>query len=208
MRVLLGRGCGFSPFRLRIVNGEESEVGAWPWAALLGSRSSATDFAVVCGGSLITPRHVLSAAHCFPGGAQNPRITHVRLGEHDIARRDDDGRGRDRVLDLGVAAVRAHDGFSTTSLKNDISVVELDRSAALGDRINVVCLPTALRGVDLPDRFGSMTIFGWGSENSGGGTVTALRQVRGLFFFFWTKKKGKDVFPTNIASVEFSDGLL
>ena len=82
-----------------------------------------------------------------------------------------------RVMDFSVSAVRAHTGFSTTSLKNDIAIVEVDRNVVFSDRIAPVCLPDSLRGVDLPSRFGAMTIIGWGSEETGGSTVTALRQV-------------------------------
>ncbi len=67
-----------------------ADIGDWPWATILGASNGATSFTVVCGGSLITPNRVLSAAHCFPGGRMNPRITHARLGEHNIRSSNDD----------------------------------------------------------------------------------------------------------------------
>ena len=59
-----------------IVGGSESVPGDWPWAALLGRVENNNKFKVVCGGSLITNKHVLTAAHCFP---DNPTSTQVRI---------------------------------------------------------------------------------------------------------------------------------
>ena len=46
---------------IKIVGGEESGKNHWPWtAALLDKKNK-----VFCGGSLIEPFHILTAAHCL-----------------------------------------------------------------------------------------------------------------------------------------------
>ncbi|KAI8437303.1 hypothetical protein MSG28_011670, partial [Choristoneura fumiferana] len=60
--------CGFSNASFsRVVNGVPAELGDFPWMALLGykGRRSGDGTRWLCGGSLISVRHVLTAAHCI-----------------------------------------------------------------------------------------------------------------------------------------------
>lgn len=59
-------GCGISnATHHRVVGGVDAQVGAWPWMALLGYKDRVGEVGFKCGGSLITKRHVLTAAHCI-----------------------------------------------------------------------------------------------------------------------------------------------
>lgn len=59
--------CGMSnATHSRVVGGLPAQANAWPWIALIGYRSAfeaRPNF--LCGGTLITQRHVLTAAHCI-----------------------------------------------------------------------------------------------------------------------------------------------
>lgn len=48
----------------RVVNGQASIPGEWPWQALI-LRSKSSGYYALCGGTLISERYVLTAAHCF-----------------------------------------------------------------------------------------------------------------------------------------------
>lgn len=61
------KNCGISTNSYRIMSGSEVMVGEYPWMSLLMFRSNVGDDKVYfgCGGSLITSKHVLTAAHCL-----------------------------------------------------------------------------------------------------------------------------------------------
>merc|ERR1712198_106697 len=59
-----------------IVNGEDAQVGAWPWQASLQRPFGGSHF---CGGAVISDEWILTAAHCIGGTRIN-----VVVGQHDL----------------------------------------------------------------------------------------------------------------------------
>ena len=52
--------CGVRPSKSRIVGGTVAKVNSWPWQAMLLNRYGDQ----FCGGSLVDPYWVVTAAHC------------------------------------------------------------------------------------------------------------------------------------------------
>lgn len=60
--------CGIQGEETRIIGGETTEIGEFPWMALLRyTNLNGSDAGFQCGGTLINDRYVLTAAHCLRG---------------------------------------------------------------------------------------------------------------------------------------------
>ncbi|XP_074053053.1 serine protease 30-like [Macrotis lagotis] len=68
--------CGYSKVDGRIVGGQNAQKGQWPWQVSLRISTGLH----ICGGSLIHPSWVLTAAHCFTN-SQRLSYYRVMLGE-------------------------------------------------------------------------------------------------------------------------------
>lgn len=149
----------------RIVGGQRTELGEFPWLALLKYRklNGATGFH--CGGSLINSRYVLTAAHCI--NSRQWDIISVRLGEHDVGNdgRDCDSQTcADPPLDVGVDKIKVHENYRIESRDNhdDIALVRLNRDVEFTDFIQPICLPlsSTVRNRNLVGK--KATAAGWG----------------------------------------------
>ncbi|KAL1472887.1 hypothetical protein MTO96_022666 [Rhipicephalus appendiculatus] len=139
----------------KIVGGEDTVKGAYPWQVMFWSPSSERAF---CGGTLLTDRWVLSAAHCFRHELVQPEEVQVRLGEHDrlVAESEE--------VVTKIADVYFHPKFNASTFDNDIALLLLADRVKFTDYIqpggkvtgwgqlaeNVHTLPRYLQEIELP----------------------------------------------------------
>ncbi|XP_063809197.1 coagulation factor VII [Pseudophryne corroboree] len=156
--------------RGRIVGGEECPKGECPWQArLVLDKLSLT----ICGGALVTPNWVITAAHCVKPSWVN-RLT-VILGDHKISEAEGTEQARK------VVQIIMHEkfvGFKTNN-DNDIALLRLNTTVNYTDYIVPICLPEREFAVRvLLDRGSSSTVSGWGQLIEGGATPDILRRVK------------------------------
>merc|ERR1712227_194982 len=95
--------CGIPNRSNRIVGGQETEVNEYPWQVGLVSSSGTRPW---CGGTLISDRHVMTAAHCTAGSSASS--IKVLLGEHYT----NDGQ-YNRVA---LSAITDHPGYNSNNM--------------------------------------------------------------------------------------------
>ncbi|EDS29228.1 proclotting enzyme [Culex quinquefasciatus] len=137
--------CGVD-FSDRIYGGTITTPKAYPWTAILVYRLNRLKDLYWCGGSLISDRYVLTAAHCVNSLNEDYELQSVRLGEWDLESEEDCNdieECNDPPLSVGVEKVIPHADFSMVTTYNDIALVKLNESVNYTEFVSPVCLPVA-----------------------------------------------------------------
>ena len=138
--------------RASVVSGYQPDPAQWPWiAALLDKTVAGSDYdRHFCGGTLVSPTVVLTAAHCVSkqGVVKPASSLQVALGKRRLS-----AAGGEH---LDVAAVAVHPSYTAASEGFDVALLYLRSPSAMP--------PASLlaAGVRIP-RGTSATVMGWGA---------------------------------------------
>lgn len=136
---------------LSIVGGQEADVGEYPWqAALMFDLGGERGLVQFCGGSVIDPEWVLTAAHCVDDLVGRTNSLFTVIGRHRLS--------SNAGQTIRVSEVIPHPNYNARTSNNDIALLRLSQ-------------PTQAQAVslDIPE-FGtgeSVTVIGWGRTIDG-----------------------------------------
>ena len=115
-------------------------------------------------GSLLSARHVLTAAHCTVGSS--PSSIRVLVGEHDTT---------DSVADIRtISAITDHPSYNNANTDYDFSILTLAAPITFSSVAAPVCLPASASSLYTGQ---VATVTGWGTTSFGGSLSSTLLEV-------------------------------
>ncbi|XP_029028029.1 transmembrane protease serine 4a isoform X2 [Betta splendens] len=152
--------CGQVHLQDRIVGGKDAYIEDWPWQVSLQDDGQHT-----CGGSLVAPNWVVSAAHCFSGVRKELKSWRVVSGQTYMASLG--GSYVDKIIVNGQ--------YDPVLSDYDIAMLRLSSPITVGDSRRPVCLPPKALGLSAGD---TLTVTGWGYLRENGQVSPSLQMAQ------------------------------
>ena len=133
-----------------------------PWLASVVqyySVKNVTDYRLICSGSILTVKIIVTAAHCFQNDRYLP--SHIRVG----------GNRKDNVVERKIQEHKLHPNYRKPRYYFDVAIIIMDEELSFSQRIQSICLPSSYPGAN-----SLITIQGWGvdDDKTGGDRVSEV----------------------------------
>jgi serine protease 56 len=122
----------------------------------------------LCGGTLITQKHVLSAAHCILDN-----LVMIRLGAHDITVSNDSN-----AADYNIESKQTHESYDQRYIINDIAIIKIVGIVNITNYIRPICIPFTDVLANRDYTTTTPWVAGWGSTSFRGPGATILQEVQ------------------------------
>lgn len=139
-----GKNEVFVPY---ITSGTPTFKSEWPWHAGLFQKQEtksggSTSWEYICGGTLISKKTVLTAAHCVTFAEssikRNESIFRFDVGRFDLEKVDD------IIQTKEVASIITHPSYSPFGFDSDIAIVILKEAVGIGYHVRPICFPQSI----------------------------------------------------------------
>ncbi|XP_055375413.1 serine protease gd-like, partial [Condylostylus longicornis] len=161
--------CGTTNFPVYLIyGGKKNTPGSWPWLVPIFKRKQSGEQKYICGGNIIAPHAIITAAHCVidNGRVNRAQDVLIGLGIYNIFNWNQPYTHISRA-----SRIIPHPEYSVKSIYDaDIALIFLDKSYSYNHLIRPVCIWSGSSDLNyVINRNGRVA--GWGQSKISGGRV-------------------------------------